>query len=1296
MVPKLLTCQTAIKPFPFGQYFTTAEMYHENSTNTEKNRLRTLRDYNILDTEPEQCFDDITLLASQICETPEAAVAIVDEHRLWFKSKVGFDFNEIPRIETFCTQAIQQHDLLIVSNAVENNLFNQNAHVTKKNGYRFYAGVPLINPEGYVLGTLSVLDKVERELTEKQKYSLIALARQVEAQFELRRKVITLEKIIDQLEEYSIELLNSQERYRSVVDNVKEVIFQTDTDGRWLFLNPAWTEITGFSVKESLGEVFLQYVHPDDRELNQQNFEPLISREKDFCRHEIRYLTKDGGFRWIEVFAQLTLNNNGKIFGTSGTLNDITERKFVERSLKKETDYVSLLQSATAAANEAETVEEAMQICLDKICELMGWSIGHVYKVQTDESIKLVSTKIWHLEAPEKFAEFVSETENLILKSSEGLPGQTFAKKKAVWSSNLTKENWFCRKGPGDKLGIKSGFAFPVTVGLEISAVLEFYTTKKITPDKKFLEVLSNVGVQIGRVVERKRAEEKTQHLINELADINLALDASTIVAVTDQKGIITHVNDKFCEISGYSREELNGKNHRIINSCFHSKEFFQEMWETLAEGQIWHGEIRNRAKNDSLYWVDSTIIPFLDEQGKPYQHISISNDITKRKIAEEAVRESEGRFRAISETSPLGIFLTDAKGRCIYINDRFQQISGWTSEEFIGWQWTKTVHWEDLEKLAREWIEHGRENEYHFEYRLLKKDGSVIWANANSAPIRVNNEISGYVGMVEDFTERKRFAAELQQAKEAAEAATLAKSQFLANMSHEIRTPMNSIIGLTGLMLEGEMSADHQDLMETVSHSAESLLTIINDILDFSKIEAGKLELEILDFDWRQTVREVFNLFSQQSLRGNNRLSFNLAPQIPQYLCGDAGRLRQILTNLVGNAVKFTQNGRVSINTRLREEKNDTVVILFEVTDTGVGISPDHSEHLFQAFSQADGSIKRRFGGTGLGLAICKQLAEMMDGEIGVESELGKGSTFWFTAKFATSAIRHKISQKVPDFDADQQIEHYARQPKQLSAKKTETVRNLKVLIADDNAVNRKVALLMLGNLGYQADIACNGIEVLEALARKTYDVILMDVQMPEMDGLEATKQICREWPKQNRPRIIAMTANAMRGDRDQCLAAGMDDYLSKPIRKEDLQMALERSEIIPTVETIILKQDECVEVQTFDPAMFESLEEFSPDGAEEIIGELIAIFMDEAPKSLANLQQAVSEKDLKKTESAAHALKGGCATIGVARTAALCAVLEKTAFQGTFEGAEKLVSEIESELKRGFEVLESVLVPH
>lgn len=1387
----------------------------ENTTNHELNRLRTLKEYEILDSAPEECFDDLAVLAAQICGTSEAGVTLVDRDRLWFKSKVGFDQPEIPRTGTFCEYSIGQSGLLVVEDSHADPRFSSNPWAVGPSAYRFYASVPLVNPEGYALGTLFVLDKLPRTLDERQRIGLTALAKQAEAQLELRRKVKTLEHIIDQLEDYSHELLNSQERYRSVVDNIQEVIYQTDIDGRWLFLNPAWTDLSGYDVGETLGEEAMNFIHPDDRPLFEAILAPLPLADADDWRFDFRVLTRGGGVRWVENFVRVTHGPKGEVTGTAGTLNDITERRIAEESLKREKDYVSILQSATAAANEAESVGEALQKCLVSICDSMNWQIGHVYRVVDKEILR--STDIWHLENPDHYASFVDETGESRFASDDGLTGQTFWSKKAVWKSSIVDEPWCFRKNSATALGIRSGFAFPVTVGDEVTAVLEFFSVNPIEPDEKFLEVLQNVGVQLGRIVERKRAEDESRRLLSELADINLALDASTIVAVTDRDGTITHVNQKFCDISGYTKRQLVGANHRIISSGLHPKMFFDDMWNTLHLGQIWHGEIRNRAKNGYYYWVDSTIIPFLDDAGQPYQHISISIDITKRKVAEEALRESEGRFRAITETSPLGVFMIDPERRFVYVNNRLQQMTGWSRVELLGSDWTMLVEPDEMKRLAPSWRA-SRMRYFNEQFRLVMKDKTVMWANVNSAPIKINGHVVGYVGLVEDITdrktmeqalresenryrvvaetasdaiitidaesridfvnsgaehifgyskeelegelltklmppalhqkhlesqaryiesgvkniswrgmelpairkdgaeivieasfgefkkdgkhsftgiirditERKRIAAELQQAKEDAEAATRVKSQFLANMSHEIRTPMNSIIGLTTLLLEGDLQEDQRDLMSTVNSSAETLLTLINDILDFSKIEAGKLSLEEIDFDLHACVRDVFNLFNQNSLRGSNQLSFTLAPELPSYLRGDPVRLRQILTNLVGNAIKFTTNGEIKIKVELRRQQESSVVAYFEVEDSGVGVTEEQRVNLFKAFSQADGSINRRFGGTGLGLAICKELTELMGGKIGCISAPGKGSRFWFTAEFATTNVPSGIDN---GRNAVQSPVLVGQNDSIEFKSGSDERKTLRILVADDNAVNRKVALLMLEKLGYEADFVCDGRQVLKAVAEKEYDVLLMDVQMPEMDGIETTRRICAERPRERRPRIIAMTANAMNGDREQCMEAGMDYYLSKPIRKQDLLAVLERCGTIYYDPADDPQAIETAEPAIVDFSMFQSLEEFSPGSADEIIAELIGIFLEESPRGLETLRLAVADRDIARIERAAHALKGSCATIGAAKTAKTCAELEKAAFDGDLGGADELVERVATELEMAARVLESTM---
>jgi len=566
-------------------------------------------------------------------------------------------------------------------------------------------------------------------------------------------------------------------------------------------------------------------------------------------------------------------------------------------------------------------------------------------------------------------------------------------------------------------------------------------------------------GDEIGKLARTlDDALTRAEFARRDLENQKFALDQHAIVTISDTQGRITYGNDRFCAVSQYSREEFLGRDHRMVNSGHHAAEFFREMWTTIAKGQVWHAEIRNRAKDGSIYWVDTSIVPLLGEDGKPHQYIAIRTDITARKRAEDELLSAK-----ISTDNANDLLLDSLK-----------------------------------------------------QADLLRDE---------------------------------------------ARAASEAKSEFLATMSHEIRTPMNGVIGFTNLLLDTPLNAQQQDYASTIKNSGEALLVIINDILDFSKIEAGKLTIEKLPFDICQTTRECIGLLSARADEKGVQLKCLLPENAPTHLVSDPNRVRQVILNLAGNAIKFTPaGGSVSVQMALVAaapsaggEPALEQVLRISIIDSGIGIPKDKQALLFQKFFQADSSTTRRFGGTGLGLAISKRLVELMGGEIGLESEEDKGSTFWFTLPLTREQGTSTLPLPSPALNraGNSGINQTKGVPP-----------GLRILAAEDMLANQLLITKLLSKLGCESDLARNGKEAVELYQQKHYDLILMDCHMPVLDGYEATQEIRRIEQSSVRAAkhipIVALTAGSLDDEKAKFTHCGMDDHLTKPFSPAQLTSLL------------------------------------------------------------------------------------------------------------------------------------------
>jgi PAS domain S-box-containing protein len=1358
----------------------------------ELERVAALHQCNILDTESEQGFDDITQLAAHICQTPIALVSLLDKDRQWFKSKVGIEETETPRRIAFCAHAILQDGIFIVADTLKDERFADNPLVINTPNIRFYAGVPIKSVEGYALGTLCVLDYQPRELTQEQLSALKSLGSQTAYIIETRRSLTEVNRL-------AVPTKNKDTQEKG--NFLKKIAFWMSLAAT-MVISMGVISFVNLSSLRDINSAILQQRETLEkinqplnrlRELKVAMMNYLLSNNPDSLKKYERLaleLEQD-----LHFLKKLSLSNSSHMYDDQRKSDRYTNTllllvQHISKEMSDSRQIVLLYQTAGISATQK------------KISDLNNQNYLDLAEVQLEELITL-------------------ETNNLM----QWLQKRQTSIFNAVDLSLIT-----------------------LLFTLVVLAILFYFVRHEVNSRRKLANSL-------------KQERDFTVAVLD---------TAAALVVVLDPEGKIIRFNRECERVTGYYYEEVHNQNFWKIfllpeDAPSVRKNLAKVVTPPSSSTSYENYWITKKGERRLISWSTTSL---LSSDGKIDFVIATGLDVTDRKQVEEEVRLQNWRslvFSQITLRIRQSLNINEILSTTVDEVRRFLKADRVLAYRFDG-EWDGTVvvesvepHWipslgSDVKDICfrhRLWEKYrqGRrvinddipnsdmpdcykklmaqfQVQANLVVPILEKEN--LWGllivhqcsatrHWRSFEVDFLTELGTQVGialyqatLLEQETLRREQLLQqnlaLEEARYQAEIATKLKSSFLATMSHEIRTPMNAVLGMTGLLADTELSTLQKDFVETVRISGENLLTLINEILDFSKLEANEMELEEISFDLNTCVEEVTDLLAMLAQAKGLELASLIHQNVPIYLRGDVSRVRQILTNLVSNAIKFTSKGEVIIKVLLKAETASTATIEFRVIDTGIGISPTAQKKLFQPFTQVDASTTRKYGGTGLGLAICKQLIDLMGGEIGIDSEEGKGSQFWFRISFAKqspetiaerpprrevnlkdirvlvvddSATNCKIltyqltawqmrvdavqsafdaiailrdavaegdryqlailDMQMPDINGEmlgaqikadptlqdiklimltslnQQggiirvremgFEFYLVKPVKQSrlldilmeVVSTDTSRKalpippliglddipkkiskLRILIAEDSPINQKVALHQLRNFGYDADVAGNGKEVLDLIKHIHYDIILMDCQMPEMDGYEATKAIRQLDSDKNKIAIVAMTANALKEDRDRCLACGMDDYLSKPIRKDDLAQKLgewERKINTQNAIAVAVISEEAISAdKDIHPSLLEQdlhISESLPlidwsyiddivDGSEEFKAELLETFVDSTSEGLAQLEVAIASKDYHKISQVAHFIKGSASNLGMISIAAIATDLE------------------------------------
>lgn len=890
---------------------------------------------------------------------------------------------------------------------------------------------------------------------------------------------------ISKKKQAELDLIETKISLSSLLKNLPGMAYRCKNDKNWTmeFISEGCFNLTGYQSNQLVNNSSLSYtdlIHPDDRDMVWDKVQNAIKEKKSF-QLVYRIITSSNKIKWVWEQGNGIFSHNNDLLAIEGLINDITELKLTEEALQQsEAKFRSLVEESLVGVYIIQ--EGKFSYINPRAAEIFGY--------ETDEVI-----------SEKTIADLVYEKDLKIVQEN--------IKKRITGEIKSLRYSFRGKKKDNTIIDVE---------------VMGSYTIYDGSP--------AVIGTVLD-VTERNKADR-------ELRKLSRAVEQSPAsIIITDTEGNIEYVNPKFCEITGYSEDEVLGKNPRILKSGKYPDGFYKDLWETIRTGGEWRGEFHNKKKSGETYWEYGLISPIKNSDGKIINFLAVREDITERKKTDIELRKLS---RAVEQSST-SIIITDTEGKIEYINPKFCELSGYTSDEILGKKPKILEHaYSSRTNLKSLWKTIKQGGEWHGEFLNKKKNGESFWEFASISPIKnQQGDITHYLLIKEDITKKKEAEEELQLAKKRAVEANKLKSIFLANMSHELRTPMVAILGYSDILRKEQDDSNLREMSEEIYDSSRRLMNTLNLLLDLSKIEANKEIINYEDIDVGTIAAEEFGIYEGLAKKKNINYKMDL-PDEPIVTLLDERMLRQIINNLASNAVKFTNAGEINLTIK-KEVTEERKNVMIKISDTGIGIPKSSQKIIFEAFRQISEGFNRSFEGIGLGLTVTKKFIEMMNGEIEIESEAGQGSTFTVAFPIIRKTDVNKFDKNISD---PSQI--------QIEFPKAETVNKLPwLLLIEDDQSNVGVIKFFLERL-YEVDVAPSGEEGIEMVKQKRYKAILMDIDLGEgISGLETARKI-KTLPNYKNEPIIAVTALAMRGDRERFLSEGCTHYIAKPFKKEEL----------------------------------------------------------------------------------------------------------------------------------------------